>query len=242
MIEQQQSSTVTAVDGSKKNDSDAAAVDVAVAEKTDDTATSAATKEEEEPTKDNDNESNTETTVPSKKIIDNRNLIDDNTSQTLTQTQVHTLLSTQTPGSTIVAALISNSSTFSSKTAFSQAKYVKRKQLKYQPRCRIVRITPSTLCSAMHLRDARKICNLREDTLGQVLSNANICAGQRVLVVDTAVQGIITASCVRRMGGYGSVLSLYCGQQPGYLDVVNRMNFTVMEKQALKWIAWGGVW
>mmetsp|Transcript_13555 Transcript_13555/g.27512 ORF Transcript_13555/g.27512 Transcript_13555/m.27512 type:complete len:634 (-) Transcript_13555:93-1994(-) len=241
MIEQQQQSTVTAVDGSKKNDSDAAAVDLAAAAKTDDTATSAATKEEEEPTKDNDNESNTETTVPSKKIIDNRNLIDDNTSQTLTQTQVHTLLSTQTPGSTIVAALISNSSTFSSKTAFSQAKYVKRKQLKYQPRCRIVRITPSTLCSAMHLRDARKICNLREDTLGQVLSNANVCAGQRVLVVDTAVQGIITASCVRRMGGYGSVLSLYCGQQPGYLDVVNRMNFTVMEKQALKWIAFGEV-
>ena len=236
MIEQQQSSTVTAVDGSKKNDSDA--VDVAAAAKTDDTATSAATKEEEEPTKDNDNESNTETAVSSSKnIIDNRNLIDDNTSQTLTQTQVHTILSTQTPGSTIVAALISNSSTFSSKTAFSQAKYVKRKQLKYQPRCRIVRITPSTLCSAMHLRDARKICNLREDTLGQVLSNANICAGQRVLVVDTAVQGIITASCVRRMGGYGRVLSLYCGQQQGYLDVVNRMNFTVMEKQALKWIA-----
>ncbi|KAL7432467.1 hypothetical protein ACHAXM_003127 [Skeletonema potamos] len=174
-----------------------------------------------------------------KMIIDNRNLVDDNTSQTLTQNQVHTLLSTQTPGSTIVAALISNSSTFSSKTAFSQAKYVKRKQLKYQPRCRIVRITPSTLCSAMHLKDARKICNLREDTLGQLLSNANICAGQRVLVVDTAVQGIITASCVRRMGGYGSVLSLYCGQQPGYLDVVNRMNFTVMEKQALKWIAFG---
>ena len=230
MIEQ--SSRTNGSEKKKKNNGSDAAIEVAAASKTDDITTA-----EKESTKDSDNN-------PSKEIIgviDNRNLIDDNTSQTLTQTQVHTLLSTQTPGSTIVAALISNSSTFSSKTAFSQAKYVKRKQLKYQPRCRIVRITPSTLCSAMHLRDARKISNLREDTLGQLLSNANICAGQRVLVVDTAVQGIITASCVRRMGGYGSVLSLYCGQQPGYLDVVNRMNFTVMEKQCLKWIAFGEV-
>lgn len=239
MIGQQATTTSTATNDSKKDEGNAAAVqEVATAVRAqDDTSTTAAIKDED-PT--NDNAASTAATTK-KKIIDNRNLIDDNTSQTLTQTQVNTLLSTQTPGSTIVAALISNSSTFSSKTAFSQAKYVKRKQLKYQPRCRIVRITPSTLCSAMHLKDARKISNLREDTLGQLLSNANICAGQRVLVVDTAVQGIITASCVRRMGGYGSVLSLYCGQQPGYLDVVNRMNFTVMEKQCLKWIAFGEV-
>jgi len=174
---------------------------------------------------------------------DNRNLVDDNTSQKLTSDQLSLMNdSTSTPGSSIVAALISNSSTFESKTVFSQAKYVKRKQLKYQPRCRIVRITPSTLCSAMHLKDSRKISNLREDTLGQILSNANICAGERVLVMDTAVQGIITASCTRRMGGYGSVISLYAGQQPGYLDsVVNKMNFTISEKQSLKWVALGEV-
>ena len=205
-------------------------------------AAAGSTKETSDKTESSVQDSNnSNTTNNNKTIIDNRNLIDDNTSQTLTQTHLTTLLSTQTPGSSIVAALISNSSTFQSKTAFSQAKYVKRKQLKYMPRCRIVRITPSTLCSAMHLRDARKICNLREDTLGQLLSNANICAGQRVMIMDTAVQGIITASATRRMGGYGSVLSLFAGRQPSYLDVVNRMNFTVMEKQSLKWISMGEV-
>ncbi|KAL7526207.1 hypothetical protein ACHAXR_001373, partial [Thalassiosira sp. AJA248-18] len=175
---------------------------------------------------------------------DNRNLVDDNTSQKLSYEKVNKLQNdTSTHGSHIVAALISNSSTFGSKTAFSQAKYVKRKQLKYQPRCRIVRVTPSTLCSAMHLKDSRKICNLREDTLGQILSNANICAGQRVIVMDSAVQGIITASCTRRMGGYGSVISLHAAQQmPGYLDgVVHRMNFTIGEKQSLKWVSLGEV-
>eukprot|EP00581_Thalassiosira_minuscula_P015158 CAMPEP_0183713682 /NCGR_PEP_ID=MMETSP0737-20130205/8454_1 /TAXON_ID=385413 /ORGANISM="Thalassiosira miniscula, Strain CCMP1093" /LENGTH=642 /DNA_ID=CAMNT_0025942501 /DNA_START=91 /DNA_END=2019 /DNA_ORIENTATION=+ len=190
-------------------------------------------------------DSTTTTTTTNAKNVsqnDNRNLVDDNTSQKLTAACVQNLITnTSTPGSHIVAALISNSATFESKTAFSQAKYVKRKQLKYQPRCRIVRLTPSTLCAAMHLKDAKKICNLREDTLGQILSNANICAGQRVLVMDTAVQGIVTGSVTRRMGGYGSVLSLYAGQQPSYIDVVHRLNLSVGEKQCLKWVSLGEV-
>lgn len=172
---------------------------------------------------------------------DNRNIYDTNTSQTLTQQEVNSLTAS-TEGSQIVAALISNSATFTSKTAFSQAKYIKRKQMKHQLRCRIVRITPETLCSAMHAKDSRRICNLRSDTLGYILSSANISAGQRVLVIDTAVQGIITASVTRRMGGYGSVYALYEGQQaPGYLEVVQRMNFNVMERQALKWVGLGEV-
>lgn len=52
---------------------------------------------------------------------DNRNIHDTNTSQTLTQQQVNSMTS-NTEGSQIVAALISNSATFTSKTAFSQAK------------------------------------------------------------------------------------------------------------------------
>jgi tRNA (adenine-N(1)-)-methyltransferase non-catalytic subunit len=171
---------------------------------------------------------------------DNRDIHDTNTSQTLTQQQVNSMTS-NTEGSQIVAALISNSATFASKTAFSQAKYIKRKQMKHQLRCRIVRITPETLCTAMHLKDSRRICNLRSDTLGFILSSANISAGQRVLVMDNAVQGIIAAAVTRRMGGYGSVFALFEGQQPAYLEVVQRMNFNLMERQALKWVGLGEV-
>lgn len=175
---------------------------------------------------------------------DNRNLIDDNTSQKLTTSCVEKLVESTKSGSDIVAALISNSSTFTTKTPFSQAKYVKKKQLKYQMRCRIVRITPYTLCQALHNKDSKKISNLRHDTLGQIMSNSNICPGSRALIFDNAVQGIITASCTHRMGGYGSVFCLYEGNggQPGYVDgVINRMNFTLGEKQSLKWIHVGEV-
>ncbi|KAL7523293.1 hypothetical protein ACHAWF_000459, partial [Thalassiosira exigua] len=136
---------------------------------------------------------------------DNRHLIDDNTSQKLTQKRVKSLVGAATPGSRIVAALVAGSATYANKTAFSQAKYLRRKRLKYQPRCRIVRVAPATLCAALHLKDPRRIANLREDTLGRILSDANVKAGGRVLTIDGAVQGVITASCVRKMGGYGTV-------------------------------------
>jgi tRNA (adenine-N(1)-)-methyltransferase non-catalytic subunit len=171
---------------------------------------------------------------------DNRNLIDDNKSQSLSYETVEELRKT-TAGADVVAALIRSSATFASKTAFSKAKYVKRKQMKYQTRCRIVRITPQSLCNALFLKDKRRMSNLREDTLGQILGNANISAGQRILVMDNAVMNIITASCVRRMGGYGSVFSLYeaAGSGPGFTPgegVIDKMNLTVMEKQSLKWV------
>lgn len=139
-----------AKNGSEKHDADVGGEGEITTNSNSNSNNNNSAQEEPNNTNSNNNGNNKKTS-----IIDNRNLVDDNTSQTLHQNEIHQLMSTQTPGSTIVAALISNSSTFSSKTAFSQAKYVKRKQMKYQPRCRIVRITPSTLCSAMHLKDVR---------------------------------------------------------------------------------------
>jgi hypothetical protein len=102
-------------------------------------------------------------------------------------------------------------------------------------------VTPATLCTAMHLKDLRRMSNLREDTLGQVLSNANVSAGLRVLVADGGAMGVVTAGCVHRMGRYGSVISLFDGTagltHPGYCEgVVDRINLTVSERQSLRWV------
>ncbi len=104
-----------------------------------------------------------------------------------------------------------------------------------------MRVTPATLCAAMHLKNLRRMSNLREDTLGQVLSNAIVLAGRRVLLADGGVMGVVTAECVRRMGGYGSVISLFDGAagstHPGYCKgVVDWMNLTVLERQSLRWV------
>ena len=173
--------------------------------------------------------------------VDNRHLNDAESNQNLTPRCIADLRERSGDGSQVVAALVKNSSTFGKKTAFSQAKYLRQKQMKHHVRCRVVRVTPAGLCAALHLKDSRRICNLREDTLGQLLSNANVHAGQRVMVVDTDVLGIVTASVTRRLGGYGSVYSLFVGQQPGYIDVVNKMNLTAGERQSLKWVGMGEV-
>ena len=83
--------------------------------------------------------------------------------------------------------------------------------------------------------------NLREDTLGQVLSNAIVSAGWRVLLADGGAMGVVTAGCVRSMGGYGSVIASSTARpgstHPGYCEgVVDWMNLTVSERQSLRWV------
>lgn len=71
---------------------------------------------------------------------DNRHLVDNNTSQGLNQDALMALRrAPRTTGHEIVQKLISHSSTFANKTEFSQAKYIRKKQLKYQLRCRVVK-------------------------------------------------------------------------------------------------------
>ena len=166
---------------------------------------------------------------------DNRSLVDDNQSQALKSDDLRKLVQDGTDGSIIIQTLIEHSATFETKTDFSKQKYIMRKQLKYQPRCRIVRCTGRTICEAMHWKDSRKLMNLREDTLGQMLSYANICAGRQVLVYDMAM-GIVTGSLAQRMGGYGKVLSLYSGQQPAWFDTLDRFNLSFGENHSIKWL------
>lgn len=175
-------------------------------------------------------------TFPSiEQVNDNRNLVDDNKAQALDQRQVQRLRRTGTEGAVIVDKLISNSATFENKTEFSKAKYVARKQMKYQQRCRMVRCTPYSVCQAMFIKEPRKMLNMREDTLGQILSYSNVCAGCQVLVMES-VMGVVTGALAQRMGGYGKILSVYYGQQPSYLDMISRFNLSFAENHSIKWI------
>jgi tRNA (adenine-N(1)-)-methyltransferase non-catalytic subunit len=173
--------------------------------------------------------------IDSEQVTDNRNIVDDNTSQALTPRELKKLREEGVHGSQIIQSLIQNSSTFESKTEFSKAKWLIRKHKKYLPRCRIVRCTGRAICEAQYWKDARKIMNLRDDTLGQMLSYANICAGRQVLVFDT-VMGIVSGTLAQRMGGYGKIISLYTGQQPAFLDMLERFNLNFAEHHSIKWI------
>jgi tRNA (adenine58-N1)-methyltransferase non-catalytic subunit len=177
---------------------------------------------------------------PIEQSNDNRHLIDTNKSQAMDQDDILKLRLSGTDGVTIVDKLIENSSSFSKKTEFSKAKYILKKQMKYQPRCRMVRCTAYTICEAMYLKDPRKLMNLREDTLGQILSYSNISAGCQALVFE-ACMGIVTGAVAERMGGYGRVMSVYTGQQPAYLELMTRFNLSFAANHSIKWVHSGDV-
>jgi len=167
---------------------------------------------------------------------DNRNLVDNNTSQAITQRQVEAMRDDGcTSGSAIVAALIKSSATFAEKTEFSQAKYIARKQMKYQRRCRLLRCTAANIAEALYLKDPRRIMNLREDSLAQILSYGNVYAGCQVLVFESCM-GLLTGALAHRMGGYGKILSVYTTHQPGFTEMVSRFNPSLAEYQSIKWI------
>jgi len=171
---------------------------------------------------------------------DNRDIIDTNESQTLAMEDVQKLVRDGTEGAEIVKSLVENSKTFEQKTEFSKAKYIARKQKKYQQRCRIVRCTGYSVCETMFRKDARKIMGMRQDTLGQILSYSNVSAGCQVLVYEQCM-GLITGSIAQRMGGYGRIVSIYSGTQPTFLEFLERFNLSFGELNAVRFVHCGDI-
>jgi tRNA (adenine58-N1)-methyltransferase non-catalytic subunit len=200
-----------------------------------------ATRAEDDTTNfDTDDNNNQVTTTATTSLKDNRWLVDTNTAQQLDQQELWRMREDGVAGAEIVASIIENSSTFDQKTAYSKAKYVVRKQKKYQPRCRIVRCNGATISEALYLKDPRKVMNLREDTLAQILSYANVSAGCQTIVLESCM-GIVTGAMAQRMGGYGKILSIYSGQQPSFTDMLSKFNLSFAENASVKWLHAGDV-
>jgi len=165
----------------------------------------------------------------------NRDYVDSNTSQSLNQLDVARFRETGMEGAAIVRHMIENSTTFQQKTKFSREKYITKKQMKHQPRCRVIKCNPATITEAMYIRATKRMMNLREDTMGQLLSYSNLSAGSRVLVWETCL-GVLTGCLVDRLGGYGTVYSIHNGPQPTCIQLLSRFNFTFAESLSLRWV------
>ena len=153
---------------------------------------------------------------------DNRGFNDTNTSQKLKDSDIKKMRSAGATGEDIIKTLIANSDTWTTKTEFSQEKWLKKKQRKYMKKMRVVKCTPATLCEVYHLKSRDKICHLRPDSLSQLLSCSSVYPGCRVLVIDSAI-GLVVGSVAYRMRGEGQILAMYPGQQP-HFDLVAALN------------------
>ena len=161
----------------------------------------------------------------SESVQDNRFLSDnDGAAQKLTHAAIEALKDKGETGMAILGKVIANSATFTSKTQFSQEKYIKAKSKKYSNKVSIERPTTRLLCEMLFQKGPQKICNLRADSLAGILLKANVRPGARVMVAETC-QGLVAGAVLDRVGaGDGTVVYLHHGDMPNN-TVVNHYNF-----------------
>ncbi|KAL0720645.1 hypothetical protein Bca4012_035244 [Brassica carinata] len=163
---------------------------------------------------------------------DNRELIDNNEAQNLTEEEIEAMRREGAKGDEIIEALIANSKTFDKKFQLSQEKYKLKKQKKYAPKVLLRRPFARSICEAYFKKYPSRIGFLRVDALSLLLTMANVTAHSDVLVVDM-VGGLVTGAVAERLGGTGYVCNTYRGDSPSSVDIVKMFNFTDKVKERI---------
>ncbi|KAI9101284.1 Gcd10p family-domain-containing protein [Phlyctochytrium arcticum] len=169
----------------------------------------------------------------------NQNIVDRKESQKLTQEDIEQMKKDNKGAATqtsIIQTLVENSETFEQKTAFAKAKYIKRKQKKFSKVFTPRRPTARGLCEHFFKENARKICEIRIDTLSQILTTGNIHAGGRYLVVDEA-GGLLTCALVERMQGHGEIFVIHDHEQNN-IDMTRYLNLPESVPNIIKSLPW----
>lgn len=144
---------------------------------------------------------------------DNRSLVDTRENQRLSKEEIHTLRQQGVTGEGIIEHLVENSSTFQQKTEFSQQKYIKKKKKKHIPVFSVLQPNTRTLIEMYYSHGPTKICNLRMDSLAQILTQANIRSSTKTMVIESC-SGIVIGAILERIAGEGAVVHLYTGSAP----------------------------
>lgn len=131
---------------------------------------------------------------------DNRNILDDGRSQKLSTEEITALRETTKSSADIVETLVMNSSTFNSKTEYSQEKYLKKKEKKYFEFLTIRKPTIRLIADIMYRQDATKVLGLRSDTLSQLLSYANVNSLGNHLLYESGTGGLLPAAVLNLIG------------------------------------------
>jgi len=148
----------------------------------------------------------------------------------------------------ILSKIVSASETFTLKTEYSQAKFLKKKEKVYGDTLTFSRPTLSLLADLYFTRDnsnssnstnfggttssnsyngsssANRICSLRADTLGQLLNYANVVAGAKIILYETGGSyGLVLGALLSRLGGLGTLVHIAAGNMPKR-DAVYHLN------------------
>ncbi|CEH17993.1 tRNA(1-methyladenosine) methyltransferase, subunit GCD10 [Ceraceosorus bombacis] len=159
------------------------------------------------------------------------------TAQLLTTIDISALKDAGVDGKTIIQQATEGNINFAQKTAFSQAKYRKRKESKHMRIFTPLAPTPSIMAAHNAERSAEKMRGLREDSIAQMLSFANVAAGGRYLIVD-GVGGALTGSVLERLGGEGRVLVIGDNESPPAFESLAQLNLEEEHLSILRSLHW----
>lgn len=141
---------------------------------------------------------------------DNRSLFDTGESQKLTTDDIEAYKKQGVSGHDMVKIIVENSSSFQEKTAFSKEKYLRKKQMKYVNIVQVLKPNVRLLAEMYYSQGPLKICNLRVDSLAQMLSFCNVMSGGKYIIIET-VLGLLTAAVTERLGKNGCAVQMHLG-------------------------------
>lgn len=145
--------------------------------------------------------------------VDNRNIVDDRSTQNLSAEEIQKLREECESSSEIVGKLVENSKSFASKTEYSQEKYLKRKEKKYFEYVQIKRPSIRLIADIYWRLDVDKVMGVRFDTLSQIISYSGVCSVGNFLLYESGTNGLLPAAFLNSIGANskGKVVHMHPG-------------------------------
>ncbi|KAG8945308.1 tRNA (adenine(58)-N(1))-methyltransferase non-catalytic subunit trm6 [Tulasnella sp. 408] len=178
----------------------------------------------------------------------NELISDGNFVQPLTYEEIETLK--KTPGvhsSEIIKMQITQNANYELKSEYSKEKYKKRKEAKFvrAPSSwlgfSILEPNMFNICEYWFFKDPQRIRGIRADSLGQMMSFANIHPGARVLVVDDT-GGLLVSAVLERLGGEGRLLTITDSESPPTFHVIEQLNLDTAETaRIMSYLNWAEI-
>ncbi|RCK58995.1 tRNA (adenine(58)-N(1))-methyltransferase non-catalytic subunit TRM6 [Candida viswanathii] len=140
-------------------------------------------------------------------------------------------------GQLIIEKIIAGHEGFDKKTIFSQQKYLKRKQQKFLRRFTVDYLGGSELLEFYIERDLSRVLDLSVETLGLMLTYANVRPGGRYLVIDET-GGVLTYAMMERMNCEGTIVSIHENEHPNLIALKHADYGEEIESRVIKNINW----
>ncbi|AYU83961.1 hypothetical protein, conserved [Leishmania donovani] len=147
-------------------------------------------------------------------VKDNRDLVDDNTNQQLSNDEV-AAIRREKGLDQLLQTLVEKSASYRTKTNFAQEKYLKKKQKKYGTLFKIERVTVDNLAE-LHVptinpsdntSEEARCLRLRADTVALILHHSDVHHNSRVILYEKT-NGVLPASLLTRMSDEGRIFQI----------------------------------